>query len=326
MKNKQTFYGHGKILLSGEYFVMDGAKALAIPTSYGQTLQVEYRQNFQPKLHWKSYDSDGKLWFDSKFEFWHFDCLDKVPPQEALELQQILRQVRKQNSHFLRDQGDVLVKTCLDFPRNWGLGSSSTLIYNISQWAYVSPFELLFSTYGGSGYDIACAQSFGPILYEKKAKGPLWSLIEFNPPFKDHLYFIFLGEKTNTQRAIEIYNQKRPHAPGPIGEISQISQDMANTKDLKEFETLIAAHEKLISHCLDLAPVKTKLFPNYWGEIKSLGAWGGDFVMATSSKKSSETRQYFNNLGFTTFIPYCDMVYSRDKIPHGKKDYGEFIQ
>ena len=326
MKDKQTFYGHGKLLLSGEYFVMDGAKALALPTTYGQSLSVEYRQNFQPKIHWKSYDLDGKLWFDSQFEFWHFNCLDVNPSQEALELQGILRQARKQNSHFLREQGDVLVETHLDFPQNWGLGSSSTLIYNISQWAYIGPFELLFSTYGGSGYDIACAQSFGPILYEKRTKGPRWSLIEFDPSFKDNIFFVYLGKKANTKKAIEIYNQKRPHSAKLIEEISQISQEMAEAKKLQEFDSLIQSHEKLISYSLDLAPIKTQYFSKYWGEIKSLGAWGGDFIMATSDRRPSETRQYFNNLGFQTFIPYRNMIYTRSNESSKQRDYSEYLQ
>ena len=36
----QTFYGHGKLLLTGEYAVLDGAKALSIPTRFGQSLEV----------------------------------------------------------------------------------------------------------------------------------------------------------------------------------------------------------------------------------------------------------------------------------------------
>ncbi|PIZ07449.1 MAG: GHMP kinase, partial [Flavobacteriaceae bacterium CG_4_10_14_0_8_um_filter_34_31] len=38
---KTTFYGNGKLLLTSEYLVLDGAKALAIPTKYGQYLEVE---------------------------------------------------------------------------------------------------------------------------------------------------------------------------------------------------------------------------------------------------------------------------------------------
>ena len=166
-EKNQYFFGHGKILLSGEYLVLDGALSLALPTKVGQSLSVKYSPSFSPTLTWKSFDVKGNCWFESKFEFWHFNCLDEKPTEEALFLQQILQQVRKQNSHFLRDGVDVKVETHLGFPLSWGLGSSSSLIYNIAQWAYISPFELLFKTHGGSGYDIACAQSDGPIAYRK---------------------------------------------------------------------------------------------------------------------------------------------------------------
>jgi len=68
----QLFYGHGKLLLSGEYFVMDGAEALALPTTVGQSMKVKYRQSYQPTLNWKSFDHTGKVWFESDYEFWHF--------------------------------------------------------------------------------------------------------------------------------------------------------------------------------------------------------------------------------------------------------------
>ena len=313
MKDKQVFYGHGKLLLSGEYFVMNGAKALAIPTTYGQSLHVQYSPSFNPELHWKSYDMYGKTWLEARFEFWHFDCLDPNPSPQVLELQQILRQVRRLNTHFLRDQGNVYVETHLDFPLNWGLGSSSTLIYNISQWAYVSPFELLFSTIGGSGYDIACAQSFGPILYEKKPPGPFWSLIEFDPPFKDHIYFIFLREKASTREAIDDYHKRSSFPDETITTISEISKEMVRAKTIEEFNKLIREHENLISFSLDIPPVKQQRFSDFPGEIKSLGAWGGDFIMATSDWGSVQTRQYFKKKGYDTLIPYEEMIFSYNK-------------
>ena len=35
------FYSHGKLLITGEYLVLDGAKALAVPTVFGQDLSVK---------------------------------------------------------------------------------------------------------------------------------------------------------------------------------------------------------------------------------------------------------------------------------------------
>ena len=222
----QYFFGHGKLLLTGEYFVLDGALSLALPTKVGQSLSVKYNPSFSPTLSWKSYDVNGNIWFDSTFEFWHFKCLDENPSEEALFLQKILQQVRKQNSHFLRDNVDVKVETRLGFPLTWGLGSSSSLIYNIAQWAYISPFELLFKTHGGSGYDIACAQSDGPIAYKKVVSGPNWSPIYFSPDFKNNLYFVYLGKKQNSREAIKEYAKKRPIDPAILTKITELTQKL----------------------------------------------------------------------------------------------------
>ena len=68
-ENDQYFFGHGKLLISGEYFVLDGAQSLALPTRHGQSLSVKYSPSFSPKLSWKSYDVDGRCWFDQELNF-----------------------------------------------------------------------------------------------------------------------------------------------------------------------------------------------------------------------------------------------------------------
>ncbi|HLE12381.1 MAG: hypothetical protein A2504_01235 [Bdellovibrionales bacterium RIFOXYD12_FULL_39_22] len=308
----QFFFGRGKLLLTGEYFVLDGATSLALPLKVGQALTVEYAQSYSPKLHWRSFDVNGNLWLDCRFEFWRFNCLDERVPKEIELLQTLLRQARKQNPHFLRDEVDVYVTTKLGFPLEWGLGSSSSLIYNIAQWAYISPFELLFNTYGGSGYDIACAQSDGPILYEKQKSGPNWSPTKFNPPFSDKLYFVYRGTKQDSQAAILRYNQSWPYPPEAIYSISEITKGILEAKSLDEFNFLIAGHEKLVAKYLKLIPVKEEFFADYWGEIKSLGAWGGDFILVTSDRSYKETKAYFEERNFNICIPYKDLVLSED--------------
>ena len=59
----QEFYSHGKLLLSAEYAVLDGANALALPTKYGQTLKVKPIDTSE--IRWKSFDHKGKLWFET---------------------------------------------------------------------------------------------------------------------------------------------------------------------------------------------------------------------------------------------------------------------
>ena len=38
---EKTYYSNGKLLLTGEYVVLDGAEALAVPTRFGQNLTVK---------------------------------------------------------------------------------------------------------------------------------------------------------------------------------------------------------------------------------------------------------------------------------------------
>ena len=52
-------------------------------------------------------------------------------------------------------------------------------------------------------------------------------------------------------------------------------------------------------------PVKEVLFKDYSGVIKSLGAWGGDFVLVTGNENDY---QYFLNKGFKTIIPFNKMI------------------
>ena len=307
--NPHYFYGHGKLLLTGEYFVLDGALSLALPTNMGQSLAIKYKSSFDPKLSWKSYDVNGKCWFEARFDLWRFKILDEVETPEAVTLQKVLLQARKQNPHFLRDEVDVSVETRLEFPLEWGLGSSSTLIYNIAQWAYISPFELLFKTTGGSGYDIACAQSMGPILYEKKGSSPVWSEVQFDPSFKEQLYFVYLGKKQDSSEGIRFYREKMSAVQNDLViKLSSITREMMNAKNLEEFDFLLSGHEKIVSQTLEMPTAKEKHFSNFWGEIKSLGAWGGDFVLATSSKSSEETKKYFTDNGYDVVIPYSQMV------------------
>jgi mevalonate kinase len=53
---KQTFYSNGKLLITGEYLVLDGAKAFALPTKFGQSLIIEEGSN--KAIQWISYDHD----------------------------------------------------------------------------------------------------------------------------------------------------------------------------------------------------------------------------------------------------------------------------
>lgn len=308
--SEYLFYGHGKILLTGEYFVLDGAKALGLPTQMGQTLKVKYRPSSSPKLFWKSYDYQNQCWLEAVFELWHFNIVGpSQPTSEMLALTKILKQARKQNIHFLRENQDVYVKTYLEFPRDWGLGSSSTLIYNIAQWAYISPYELLSKTFGGSGYDVACAQSLGPIFYEKKASGPHWKTTIFNPHFKEDLFFVHLNKKQDSRLGMQAYYAiEETRRKSYVERVSQLSEEIALSINLKEFESLVLEHESIVSEGLGFARLQETTFKDYWGVVKSLGAWGGDLALVTSDRGIELTKDYFASKGYHVIISFDELI------------------
>ncbi|NER14783.1 GHMP kinase [Leptobacterium flavescens] len=306
---QKEYYSHGKLLLTGEYVVLDGALSLALPTTYGQSLKL--REVKKPELHWKSLDEKGETWFEGTFELSgiHFTATDK---DIADVLIKILKEARKLNPEFLKPDSGFEVLTKLDFPRNWGLGSSSTLINNIAQWAGVDPYTLLWNAFSGSGYDIACARSSTPLSYRLEGKKAISRPVNFDPSFKDSLFFVHLNKKQNSREGIARYrsfkNESRKNEV--ISAVSRISSELSDCDSLELFENHIKEHEQLISSLIELPTVKEQLFPDYFGELKSLGAWGGDFILATGNE---ETAGYFKSKGFETVIPYSNMILNIDQ-------------
>lgn len=300
---KKSFYSNGKLLLSGEYAILDGALGLAIPTSYGQSLQVT--PTTSGFLEWSSLDENDKIWFTATFDLTHLNVVATSDEGMAKTLATLLLEANAQNPLLLIDGDGFQIETHLTFPKSWGLGTSSTLINNLAQWARVDAYQLLWNAFGGSGYDIACAQHNSPITYQVKDGVPHIGAINFDPFFKDSLYFVHLNQKQSSKAAIAKYKEQQFDRPQLIKSISGITRKMINTPTLAGFETLMEEHEALLSKVLNIEPVKQRLFPDYFGTVKSLGAWGGDFVLATGDEK---TISYFKHNGYETVIPFSKMM------------------
>jgi mevalonate kinase len=287
-------------LLTGEYVVLDGATALAIPTKYGQSLEIDISE--KKEIHWQSYDENGSLWFEDFFDLKNFESQNKES-EISKTVSKILREAQKLNPDFISKYEGIQVKTTLDFPRNWGLGSSSTLINNIAQWAEVDGFALLANSFGGSGYDIAAAQSDAPILYELKNGNPKFRKIHLPWDFKDSLFFVHLNKKQDSKEGIARYRNISVDEK-IIQRISDISNKLLLCYSLSDFEALMNVHEEIISEIIKLPTIKEQLFSDYPSTIKSLGAWGGDYVLATGTEKEME---YFRKKGFGTVVPFGEM-------------------
>ncbi|MDC6365578.1 MULTISPECIES: GYDIA family GHMP kinase [Flavobacteriaceae] len=302
---KKEFYSNGKLLLSGEYAILDGAMGLAIPTKYGQSLKIT--SNNIKALHWKSLNEKNEIWFQAEFDLKHFEVISSSDKEASKTLSGLLLEAKRQNPDFLLGSLGVQVETKLDFPRDWGLGTSSTLINNLAQWAEVDAYQLLWNAFGGSGYDIACAQHNTPITYQLREGTPHVAKVNFEPSFKESLYFIYLNQKQSSKKAIASYKTKEFNKERLIQDVSLITQQMISASSLEEFEDLMEKHEILLSKILGVPTIKSKLFSDYPGAIKSLGAWGGDFIMVTGNEK---TLSYFYDKGYRTHILFSKMLLS----------------
>ena len=303
----ETFYAKGKLLLTGEYLVLDGARGLACPTAKGQKMTVIKGRGSDIK--WKSLDSDGNLWFSAVISLFDFKCEKTSDPISGQRLTEMLTESVRLNSDFLSKWNGLKVETTCEFPLDWGLGSSSTLVYCMAQWADVDPFELYQRTFGGSGYDIACADAAGPIFYHLENELPVVSKANISKGVRDNLYFIYTGQKQDSRKSIEHYRSRSSVIkPKLIDDVSSISAEMSKVNDLKHTDELINNHESILSEILDLPKIKNERFSDYWGAIKSLGAWGGDFALATSKRSKKETIAYFNQKGHNVVMTWDEMM------------------
>lgn len=301
------FHANGKLLLTGEYLVLQGACALALPLKMGQSLEVMPSESDTNLLTWKSFKPDG-AWFSVAL---HKDTLKLKAADDAAKgekLAAILSALRQLAPQVFEGQ-DVNVETRLDFDPEWGLGSSSTLVANLSQWAKVNPYELLRMTFGGSGYDVACATAQAPILYQLQGGRPTVREVDFNPSFADSLYFVYQGRKQNSAREIGVFKARMTGADlsKEVAAVSAITSALAQPVAYDDFCRLLREHESILSRCLSREPLQAR-FPDFDGCIKSLGAWGGDFFLAASRRKSNEVKAYFQAKGLEVVFRYEEIA------------------
>jgi len=302
---KTTFYSNGKLLITGEYLVLDGAKSFALPTKFGQNLIVENGLNKQ--IQWKSYDYDNHIWFDDTILF--SEIIDNVNGEtETVKttLINILHEAYLLNPDFINKTEGYKIETYLTFPKKWGLGTSSTLLNNIAQWTKIDAFTLLKNSFGGSGYDIACAQNDTPITYRLEEGLPVIETISFYPEFTQNIHFVYLNKKQNSRSAINAYyNNKNENLGQNISINNKITDEVINAKKLKEFALALQKHEIHLSNILEIRTIKENAFSDFNGIIKSLGAWGGDFVMVVSK---DDPKDYFISKGYETILTYEEMI------------------
>lgn len=296
-------------MLTAEYFVLDGAISLALPTIQGQKLSVVGAEKKEYFIHWQSIVQD-EVWLDFQLTENNKIILLKGEQEKATIIQELLNIVQQEKPLLLQNTFSYKIKIEADFPRNWGLGSSSTLIGNMAKWSGINGFILNKKIFGGSGYDISVALEGQPILYWLENKEPNYKVVPIHFPFAQNLFFIHLNQKQNSREGIAHYKQLNIDKQPIIRQLNEITESIFQGESLQQFENLLNQHEDIIAQSLQLQKVKDLFFADYWGSVKSLGAWGGDFVLATSHKTKAETLHYFQQKGYETILDYKDIIFA----------------
>ncbi len=296
-------FSPGKLLLTSEYVVLDGALALAVPTKSGQEFFYGEIEDGNSLVFWDAFHQN-QLWLHAEIDYKNGKILATNLPDAAEFILSVLMKVKELSVVKFKNGETYHLKTSLQFPANFGLGSSSTLMNNLGEWAEIDAFHLNEICLGGSGYDIAVAKEKSAVLFQKTETGNCIEKIDFNPDFRNELILIHLNKKQNSREGINLYRSKEK-LPELIDEFSALTRAILLCNDLGKFSQFMEIHEQKLSDFLGIEKLKEKYFENCPVFVKSLGAWGGDFVM---SRKFSGFREYFSGKGFSSVFEYEDLI------------------
>jgi mevalonate kinase len=295
-------YSPGKLMLTSEYFAVDGALVLAVPTKLGQEFFFDEKQDQKSLILWEAYHQN-KLWLKAVIDYKNWQILETNITSSAEFILKTLKNVQNLSDIKFKTTDSYYLKTNLQFPADYGLGSSSTLMTNLAEWSEIDPFHLNSISLGGSGYDIAVAKAKSAVLYQNKPKIH-FERVDFNPKFKNELIFIHLNQKQDSREGINLYKSKIK-SQNLIDEFSDLTRNILLCDELDNFSHLMTLHEQRISVFIERPTVKSIFFEDCAKFVKSLGAWGGDFVM---SAKFEGYQDYFWGKGFTTVFEWNDLI------------------
>lgn len=299
---KNHLFSPGKLLITSEYFVLDGALALAVPTRLGQDFFWEEIENDQSIIIWEAFH-ENHLWLSVKINYHEWRVLETNLPEKAQFIMSVLKTVQQRSKIKFQSNTSYHIRTCLQFPANYGWGSSSTLLNNLADFAQIDPYLLNEKVLGGSGYDIAVAKERTAIVYQNNPRTV--RPITFNPPFLDDLILVHLNQKQDSREGIKAFEAEKKSL-SLKNEFTKITEDVLHCDHINDFSSLMSLHESKLSNHLRIKTVKEKHFNDCPVFVKSLGAWGGDFVL---SRKFEDYDKYFSARGFSQIYLYHEVVY-----------------
>ncbi|TVQ91287.1 MAG: hypothetical protein EA393_04760 [Bacteroidetes bacterium] len=299
----EKIFSHAKLILMGEYAVLHGADAVCLPLKTGQLLKVNEDNSTRIKWKW-TWNEQILADFILDTETLQITENPTGKPDWAVKL---IKLIRQSNPDFLRNKGCSLHFENY-FPPQWGLGSSSATISSLCRLAGVNAYPVNEKLMGGSGADIACTTAKSWFLYRKKLPLPQTWHIPFEYPFLNNTFFIYSGQKKDTAGHLkEMSTKKNSKMNADWLKINEYVYRFLAPKETSDLLEIIEHHELFISGKIGIEPVANQ-FSDFQGGIKSLGAWGGDFLMAVSMQPAAAVRKYFIDKGFTDIFLWKDFV------------------
>src|SRR6056297_2151256 len=306
------YFARGKLLLTAEYMILFGARALAVPLTHGQWLIPGHKET-RGMLQWTA-RYKKQTWFETRIRLDTLTVESATDRQTADHLVFLLGEMLELKPGFAEQLEKRDITTRLDFDPNWGFGSSSTLTSLLAQWAGADPLQFHFRISRGSGYDVACANANGPLLYELIDDMPVVETIDFYPSFASQLYFVYLGEKQRSDQSLASFLDHYLPTAGDIGHFSGLTYRLIKAPTLREFGEIMREHEESLSDILQKPALREERFGDLDGYVKSLGAWGGDFALVATTLPESELRYYLENKGISIVFPYKEIVYYGNEV------------
>ncbi|MEY3573833.1 MAG: hypothetical protein RLZZ617_431 [Bacteroidota bacterium] len=303
----------GKILLSGEYVVLDGATALGLASRMGQSMAV-FRGSEPGYLRWTALDHLHNPWLQANYRIvdgqWSVGEVSAEASESAGLLQNWLQAAwtlmaglgeGSASGYGGASWNDILhqegmaVQTQLDFARSWGLGSSSTALALLAQWLGVDARRLYALTTNGSGYDLEVALQNASILYHLPEGRPITNShapallepivqpIPYRSPQGGGLWLVDPGGKQISAKEVVRYrNLDTNQRMACVEEISSLSIGLATCPDVTTMLDYFVRHDTILENLLGQPCLQRSAGNGFPGRLKSLGAWGGDLFLAVS--------------------------------------------
>jgi mevalonate kinase len=303
MKKAIEFQANGKLLITGEYLVLVGAKALALPVRFGQRMTIQ--ESPVHAIEWVSL-ANHSAWFNARFDPESLKAIEADRKNIAHRLTRLLQAARRLNPEFLTGQKGWNVRVTANYPLAWGLGSSATLCYLVAEWARVPEFELYRQVSQGSGYDIACAGQTGLLCYQLRKGQQEITPARAGRALREFTYFAYLGNKQDSSREVAAFFRKTNYTEIDLVSVSELSNAICDADSYEELARLVKEHEYILSTILKKEPLALQ-FSNFHGAVKSLGAWGGDFAMFVSNDEPTRVIRDLHHLGLTKVFKYAEL-------------------